>query len=113
MSKRFEKRNIQGREVMNPHRTECSALHEVHGLEHYTNIVTDRLLWVEDDRDKLKAENEKLKAEIERLKVCELKTYHDGYKDGLTACNTVGAEEALKDKDFHYSKWIEKKEQGE
>jgi hypothetical protein len=55
----------------------------------------------------------KLKAENEKLKVRELNAYHDGYKDGLTACNTVGAEEALEDRDFHYCKWVEKKEQGE
>lgn len=59
-----------------------------------------------------KTKIEEMQKEIERLKVNELKAYHDGYKDGLTACNTVGAEEALEDRDFHYCKWVEKKEQG-
>ena len=82
-------------------------------LENQNKDLLKKFYYVSKELEESKRENEKLKAENERLKVRELKTYHDGYKDGLTACNTVGAEEALEDRDFHYCKWVEKKEKGE
>jgi len=89
MSDRFEKRMLNGEEVMNPYRNECSSEYKIETLRHEQKEVIHCLLWAEDENKKLKAEIERANTEWNSmltfalsLDSCEVKDFLSMWNEG-------------------------------